>query len=138
MPRADTPPLENAEAQLTVAKSDLASELNPEHDSFPPVFATSRLIAWMEIAAARCLVPLLEPGELSVGVSVDIKHTAASEVGARLRIEARWVATEGKLFHFALIAYDEAGEIGSGTHTRAIVQSSRLVERAVQRRGGRS
>ena len=133
MPRADRPPHATAEAHLTVAETDLASRLNPETDSFPAVFATSRLIAWMEIAAARCLIPLLEPGELSVGVSVDVRHTAASAVGSHVRIHARWIGMEGRLYHFELSAEDEGGSIGSGRHTRAIVQASRLVERANQR-----
>ena len=43
-------------AELIVADSDLASALAPSaKDSFPPVFATSRMVALMELASARSL-----------------------------------------------------------------------------------
>ena len=68
-----------ASAHFIVAPSDLASALNLEpEDAFPPVFATSRMVALMELAAARLLRPHLRPGELSVGVTLDVVHTAAT------------------------------------------------------------
>ncbi len=39
-------------------------------DRFPEVFATSRMIALMELAAARAMHPLLQPGHWSVGVGL--------------------------------------------------------------------
>jgi fluoroacetyl-CoA thioesterase len=121
-----------AAASLTVASSDLASALSLE-DPFPPVFATSRMVALMELAAARVLRPHLRAGELSVGVSVDIKHTAATPPGATVTATAKLVGREGKLFLFEISAEDNAGEIGRGTHKRAIVTTDRLVASAAQR-----
>ena len=46
------------------------------------------MVALMELAAARVLVPLLEPGELSVGVSIDARHTAATPAGAKVTARA--------------------------------------------------
>ena len=134
MPRQSTP-LESTTASLVVDQAGLASSLAPpEKDPFPPVFATSRLIALMEIAAARSLVPLLEDGELSVGVSVDVRHTAPTPKGARVVATARFVGQNGKLFRFEVAAQDETGEVGRGSHERAIVKTSRLVEGAEKRR----
>jgi len=71
-----------AEASWIVRESDLASELSDEHSgSFPPVFSTARMVALMELAAARTLAGILQPGELSVGVLVDVTHTAATPPG---------------------------------------------------------
>jgi len=123
-----------ASARLTVAQSDLASALNLEPaDAFPPVFATSRMVALMELAAARVLRPNLRAGELSVGVSVDVVHTAATPPGATVTATAKFVGREGKLFLFEVSAVDNAGEIGRGTHKRAIVTTERLVAGAAQR-----
>ena len=123
-----------ASARLTVAQSDLASALNLEPaDAFPPVFATSRMVALMELAAARVLRPLLRAGELSVGVSVDVKHNAATPLGATVTATAKFVGRDGKLFLFEVSAADDAGEIGRGTHKRAIVTTERLVAGAAQR-----
>jgi fluoroacetyl-CoA thioesterase len=123
-----------ASARLTVASSDLANILNLEPgDSFPPVFATSRMIGLMEVAAARILRPHLNEGEASVGVSVDVVHTAATPPGATVTARARLIGRKGKLFVFEVSASDDAGEIGRGTHERAVVTAERLLAGAARR-----
>ncbi len=123
-----------ATAAFVVCESDLASALSTDHaDSFPPVFATARMVALMELAAARVLAPLLEPGELSVGVHVDIVHTAATPPGATVTAEARFVGRDGRKYNFYIVARDDGGEIGRGTHQRAVVQTQRLVEGSLRR-----
>ena len=62
-----------------------------DRDAFPDVFATSRMIALMELAAARGMTSLLEPGQLSVGVSVAVKHLAATPVGTEVRAVATFL-----------------------------------------------
>lgn len=125
-----------ASARLTVAHSDLASTLNFEPgDSFPPVFATSRMVGLMEVAAARVLGPHLREGQASVGVSVDVVHTAATPPGATVTATARFVGRDGKLFLFEVSAADNAGEIGRGTHKRAVISTERLVAGAALRGG---
>ena len=129
-------PGSTASASLTVGPSDLASSVRLETgDEFPGVFATARLVAVMEIAAGRILRPLLGPGELSVGVALDIAHTAPTPPGATVTATAKFVRKEGKLFLFEVSAADEGGEIGRGTHRRAIVSAERLVARAKTRVG---
>jgi len=126
-----------ASARLTVSPSDLANVLNLEPgDSFPPVFATSRMVGLMEVAAARILSPHLREGEASVGVSVDVAHTAATPPGITVTATAKLAGREGKLFVFEVSAEDNAGEIGRGTHKRAIVSTERLVAGATRRGSG--
>ncbi len=123
-------------AQLVVGPQDLASSLPIEMgDAFPPVLATARMVALMEIAAARVLQPLLGPGELSVGVTVDISHTAPTPLGAEVIASARYAGREGKLFLFEVSAADPGGEVGRGWHKRAIVLSERLQSGAAKRVG---
>ncbi len=127
-----------ATARLKVTPSDLANTLNYEPgDAFPPVFATSRMVALMEVAAARVLSPHLGAGEVSVGVSIEVAHTAATPPGATVTATAKYLGREGKLFLFELSAADDAGEIGKGTHKRAVVTAERIVAGAA-RRGGQS
>jgi fluoroacetyl-CoA thioesterase len=124
----------SASAQFTVAPSDLASAVNLEPaDAFPPVLATSRMVALMEVAAARVLRPHLREGEASVGVSLDVAHSAATPPGATATATAKFVGREGKLFLFEVSASDDAGEIGRGTHKRAIVTVERLMSGAARR-----
>ena len=68
-----------ATAEIVVSDRDLASAFTPgPGDSFPRVFATARMVALMEIAAARVLQPFLTEGDASVGVDVQTTHTAAT------------------------------------------------------------
>ena len=140
MPNQSEPELNaTATAELVVGPEDLASSLPIEMgDQFPAVLATARLVALMEIAAARVLKPLLEAGELSVGVTVDISHTAPTPPGAQVITTARYAGREGKLFLFEVSATDPGGEIGRGWHKRAIVTSERLQSGAAKRIGSGS
>ncbi|HEX7422097.1 MAG TPA: thioesterase [Thermoanaerobaculia bacterium] len=123
-----------AVAELTVGEADLASAVGLEKgDDFPRVFATARLVALMEIAAARLLRPHLREGESSVGVSVDILHTAATPLHGTVVATATYMGRDGKLFVFEVLAADDAGEVGRGTHKRAIVSSDRLTAGAAKR-----
>jgi len=125
-----------ATAQWLVGPEDLASAvLTGMGDEFPHVFATARMIALMEIAAARVLQPLLGPGELYVGVTVDVSHTAPTPVGAQVTATARYAGREGKLFLFEVSVSDPGGEVGRGWHKRAIVSSERLQNGAARRVG---
>ena len=125
----------SAEASLIVQTVDTARciALAPT-DDFPEVFATSRMIALMEVAAARAMRPLLGEGQHSVGVGLNVKHCAATPVGSQVRAVARWLRNEGRLMHFDVQAFDEAGLIGEGEHTRAIVDTARLLTGAEKRR----
>jgi len=135
MPIENEPELNaTATAQLIVGPQDLASSISVETgDQFPAVLATARMVALMEIAASRVLKPLLGPGELSVGVTVDITHTAPTPPGAQVTTTARYAGREGKLFLFEVSASDPGGEIGRGWHKRAIVTSERLQSGAAKR-----
>ena len=125
----------SAEASLVVTTQDTASRIAlAPTDSFPEVFSTSRMIALMELAAARAMKPLLGQGQLSVGVSINVRHTAATPVGSTGRARATFISTDSKLRHFRVEAIDESGVIGSGEHARAIVDTARLISGAERRR----
>jgi predicted thioesterase len=127
-----------ADAELVVSARDLASAFTPgPRDAFPPVFATARMVALMEVAAARVLQPFLGPGEHSVGVLVDVEHTAATPEGATVTATARYEGREGRVHVFAVSARDPGGEIGRGRHRRAVVSSERLLAGAQRRAGGK-
>ena len=126
---------QTAEASFIVQQSDTAHALAVSNeDSFPEVFATSRMIALMELAGSRLMRPLLKEGELSVGFSISVKHTAATPVGCKVRAVATYLGPEGKLFRFRVEAFDEAGLIGDGEHVRAIIATDRLLAGAAKRK----
>lgn len=127
------------EIKYKVQPSDLAKSLSTDPlDDFPAVYATSRMVALMELAAARLMRPLLAEGELSVGVNVNVNHLAATPNNVEVRAVATYLGREAKLYKFSVVLYDPAGEAGSGTHTRAIVKTERLVKGAVNRTSNQS
>jgi fluoroacetyl-CoA thioesterase len=124
-----------AEIALEVRYPDTAHALSAlTEDTFPEVLATSRMIAMMELAAAKLLRPLLKEGELSVGVTVNVRHLAATPVGGRARAVATYEGPEGRMHRFRVQAFDDAGLIGEGEHTRAIILTERLMAGAMKRR----
>ena len=88
----------------------------------------------MEVAAARVLQPHLEGDELSVGVALDIVHSAATPIGATVTAVAKFIGMEGKLYAFKVVVTDEGGEVGHGTHKRAVVSTARLLAGAAKRK----
>lgn len=134
MSRAELPPGAAGRASLVVGEGDLASVLVAEKgDAFPRVLSTARMIALMELAASRALHPLQAEGELSVGVNLDVAHTAATPPGATVTATGTFLKMEGKLYVFEVVAEDPGGEIGRGLHRRAIVARERLEAGAAKR-----
>jgi fluoroacetyl-CoA thioesterase len=137
MDRPELPPGAAATVTHVVRDSDLAASFSLEPaDRYPRVFATSRLVSVMEVAASRVMRPLLGPGELSVGIGIDVGHTAPTPPGGMVRATATFVAREGKRYVFDVVAEDDGGEIGRARHERAIVVTERL-EAAAAARGKR-
>jgi predicted thioesterase len=122
--------------RYTVQEGDTAAALRPiTGDDFPAVLATTKCIALLELAAGRLLKSECAPGQLSVGVIVDVKHTAATPVGAWVEAEATYRGRDGKLYVFDVVARDPGGEVMRGVHKRAVIDEARLLDGAAQRRG---
>ena len=96
-----------------------------------PVFGTPFMAAMMENAAQTALQACLEEGQGSVGTHLDIRHDAPTPVGMTVWAEAEitGVSENGKMVEFRVRAWDETGDIGSGVHTRAIINSQRFLEK---------
>lgn len=125
---------DKVELEYKVMPTDLAKSLSISHeDDFPEVFATSRMVALMELAAARLMKPLLIEGQLSVGVNVNVNHLAATPKDSTVKAIAEYIGKQGKLYSFSVSLCDAAGVAGEGTHTRAIVNTDRLLEGAKKR-----
>jgi predicted thioesterase len=87
----------------------------------PMVYGTPMMIMEMEITSGDAINRYLEPGWVTVGTEVDIRHLAASPVGARVRTTARVIAVERRVIRFEVEAFDDKRRIGEGRHARALV-----------------
>jgi predicted thioesterase len=93
------------------------------------VYATPCMVALMEGAACEAIAEALGEDKTTVGIELNIQHTSATPVGLEVRAEAEVTAVDGKIITFQLKAFDEAGEIGSGTHKRAIVPVQKFLDK---------
>ena len=84
-------------------------------------------------AACEAIDPCLPEGQTSVGIRLEISHTSATPVGLEVRAEAELTAIEGKKLTFRVTAFDEKGEIGSGTHQRVLVQEQKFLDKAYEK-----
>jgi enoyl-CoA hydratase/carnithine racemase/predicted thioesterase len=90
------------------------------------VLSTPSMINLMEHAAREALRPHLEPGEESVGVDVHVEHTSATPTATTVTAEATVTVIEKNVIAFEVMARDEWGEIGRGTHRRAVIKTDRF------------
>ena len=115
------------EAGTTVEREDTAAEVG---SGSLLVYATPCMVALMEGAACEAIEEALPEGQTTVGTELNIQHLSATPVGLEVRAEAVVTAVEGKIITFELHAYDEAGEIGKGTHKRCLVNSQKFLDKA--------
>ena len=94
------------------------------------VYATPCMVALMEGAACEAIAEALSDSQTTVGTALNIEHISATPVGLEVRAEAEVTAVEGKVITFEIHAFDEAGEIGRGTHKRVIVNRQKFLEKA--------
>jgi fluoroacetyl-CoA thioesterase len=95
----------------------------------PPVLATPVMVMAMENAALNAIKACLDPGESAVGTRIEIRHLAATPVGANVVAEAEVTRVEGRRIEFTVRAADKEDEIGLGTHERMVVDVARLLMR---------
>lgn len=99
------------------------------------VYATPCLVALMEQAAVDCIERHLSPGEASLGVHLEVSHTAATPPGMSVSAVATLTAVDGRKLTFMIEARDAAGPIGKASHARVVVEAARFTAKLSARAG---
>lgn len=94
------------------------------------VFATPAMIALMEETAWKSVQGYLQEGEGSVGISINMRHLAATPLGMRVRCESELTEVDGRRLTFSVKVYDERGLIGEGTHERFVISNEKFQQKA--------
>lgn len=97
------------------------------------VYATPAMIALMERTALSSVAEYLDDGMTTVGTLINVAHTSASPVGATITAESELTMIDRRRLVFSVTAYDDAGQIGSGTHERFIVDSEKFFEKTLKK-----
>lgn len=123
--------LENIKIGLTNRAEKLVTEHNTASAAGTgalPVFSTPSMISMMEEAAFLLLKkePICED---SVGIELNIKHTRGCLPGSKVWAEATITDVDRRAVTFKVVAFDEKGEIGSGTHKRFCVDAEKFLSK---------
>ncbi len=97
------------------------------------VLATPVMINLIEAAALAAIEHLLPAGHQSLGIRLDVSHTAATPIGVRVTATAEVLSLENRTVTFRVEARDAFEPIGGGSHQRIVVSVARFDER-VQRK----
>jgi len=96
--------------------------LTAHNHQLPPVYSTPDMIRLMETAGFYALQPFCEPGEISVGTSINVEHRLPVGINTVVRATAEVEAVEGRFYKIHVAAFEGKREIGSGVITRAIIR----------------
>ena len=95
----------------------------------PMVFATPMMILEMELTSGDAIRERLEAGWVTVGTEVNIKHLAASPVGATIRTTSKVIAVERRVIRFEVASFHGERKIGEGLHARGLVNVESFTKR---------
>ena len=102
----------------------------------PAVLCTPWLIWFLEHAARSAILPLLEPGESTVGSEIQVFHLAPTPVGQTVTCQARVLFAERNEVSFHLEAHDERERIARGSHRLRVIRVDRFAKRVAQKTNG--
>jgi len=115
--------------EFKVPENKTVPHLYPEAAEFadmPSVFATGYMVGLMEWACMKVMEPHLDEGEGSLGVHVNVSHSAATPPGLTVAVDAECLAVNGRRVRFAVSAHDGIDLIGKGEIERFIVAWDRF------------
>jgi fluoroacetyl-CoA thioesterase len=87
------------------------------------------MIMIMENAALNAIRAYLDPGESAVGTAVNVRHLAATPVGRLVSGEAEVTGVDGRQIEFTVRATEGDKEIGTGSHSRVVINVDKFVRR---------
>jgi fluoroacetyl-CoA thioesterase len=125
-------PLDRVTVGMTAEKKvTVTPEMTVRHvvPGMPAVYGTPTMILHMEMAAGSAIQPSLPAGYVSVGMTVNIRHLAATPIGRTVRAIARVAKVEEKSILFEVEAWDGARKIGDGWHRRGVVNVAEFERR---------
>lgn len=106
-----------------VQSQDLISDIDA---SLPPVLGTYNIVKWAEITSGKILWNHLPKNKVSVGMKVEIKHSAISLVGASIDVISTISSMKGPMVGFEIEVREGEETIASIKHLRAILPQEKL------------
>ncbi|HUD00181.1 MAG TPA: thioesterase family protein [Candidatus Polarisedimenticolaceae bacterium] len=93
------------------------------------IFSTPAMIGLMERTCVELAEPYLEENEQTVGIHVNVRHLAPTNIGQSVIVIAELLEIKGNKLHYAVSATnDQNVQIGDGTHGRAVINTARFAK----------
>lgn len=125
------------ELDYVVPDNKTVPHIYPEAEEFqlmPKVFSTGFMIALIEWACVRFLNEHIDwPNEQSVGIDVNLNHTAATPPGMTVTVKGELTEVDGKRLVFSIEAHDGVDQITKGTHQRFIINAEKFINKAEEK-----
>ncbi len=104
---------------------------SPEFQKMPKVLATGFMVGLFEWACIRAVNPHIDwPAEQTVGIHVNLSHTAATPPGLTVTVRGVLEKVEGRKLTFRLQADDGVDRISEGIHERFVIDAARFNAKA--------
>ena len=125
------------ELRYRVPDSKTVPALYPESAEFqvmPRVLATGYMVGLIEWACIQAVNPHIDwPNEQTVGISINVNHTAATPPGLEVCARVRLIEVDGKRLVFETELDDGVDVISKGTHERFIINAEKFNHKIKQK-----
>ena len=102
----------------------------PEFQEMPEVLATGFLVGLIEWTCIQALTPHIDwPTTQTVGIGINLNHTAATPPGFTVTVSVRLTEVAGKRLKFEFDAHDDVNAICTGTHERFVINAKKFAEK---------
>jgi fluoroacetyl-CoA thioesterase len=112
---------------------------SPEFQLMPNVLATGFLVGLIEWTCIQAVNPHLEwPEEQTVGIDINVNHTAPTPPGMDVTVRVKLETVEGRKLTFSISAEDGAGTISQGSHDRFVIDRAKFNAKVAERPQGKA
>jgi fluoroacetyl-CoA thioesterase len=129
------------EFKFTVPENKTVPHLYPESSEFqamPRVLATGFMVGLFEWACIQAINPHIDwPEEQTVGIHINLSHTAATPPGLTIAVKGKLEEVEGRKLSFSLIADDGVDKISEGTHDRFVIHAAKFNAKMAEKAGNK-
>ena len=93
------------------------------------VFSTPSMCLLAEMASHKLAAPHLKEGQGQVGMTITIRHMAATPLGKMVRAETELVEIDRRRLKFHVQIFDDVEQVGDVTHERFVIDVDKYTER---------
>ena len=125
------------ELRFRVPDDKTVPALYPEASEFqvmPRVFATGYMVGLIEWACIQAVNPHIDwPQEQTVGISINVNHTAATPPGLEVCARVKLIEVDGKRLVFEIELNDGIDPISKGIHERFVINAAKFIQKVNQK-----